>query len=910
MLSVAAVGPELVRRLGTQDAGVSLPPARIGDEELPPRDALGAWTERYRRAAAVDDEAGVRGVGREMLAWLDQGRALAAWLAGPELVFELRIDPAAPGALDDALLGAPWEVLCRSEAFLAEDDRPFVVARRCGASGPPVEVEHRDLSLMFMAAAPRGRHELDYEAEEAAILQATRPRTTRAALVHLQVEESGALEFLSERLRHDGPFEALHLSCHGDILAERTTGGRREGPVRPVLMLEDAAGGEDEVDPSRLIRELGQAPPLVFLSACRTAERGGATGLPGRKDHRDGSPGRDRPGGFSEVPVSWAGPGEVARRDAASDARRAAVVPDLAGPYVRRLAQQVPNVLGWDGSVYDGDATRFAEALYGALAGGEAVPLAAARARQAVLRSRAEHPQLGRHWHLARVYLGPGGGGPLVDRSKPGRPPRPSVEKALLGRDPNVPVARPEEFVGRRRQIQAVIRAFRAERPVLVHGMGNLGKSSLAARVAARMPYHQTAVVFRHCRAEAIMAALRDAAEAAADRIEDAEQARRLVRDVAAAEREVAEQLDMLRTELRRLLNGALREHPVLLVLDDFERSLEDPTPGGGPVVPQPTYRAPLVALFRAFAEGEGQSRLLITSRYDFALPDGTGADLAAPDALERVPLVPMGARERTKQWRAKARAEGREESMAGTGDADAAERAALIAEALAAAGGNPGLQDALTRPILAGEPEAARAAIEAIATFRAGGGTPPEVADLSEFFGRMAFERYEAALTGTERLSLGAAALFAEGVPVPRAALEAAAGARGVADPGPAVVRLLALGLLDDWGGRPGRQGMTPVPHVASNPLARTLGEAVEADEAPTLAAAALPELARAWRDHGGDFPLDPRAVEAARLGLLARPPAPALLDAAAQAAVIHLFNREHDARAAAVLGRAAAAA
>jgi hypothetical protein len=62
-----------------------------------------------------------------------------------------------------------------------------------------------------MAAAPRGEHALSFE-EESAILTAT-----QRLPLHLVVEESGAPGPLGDRLNLDGPFEALHLSCHGDI---------------------------------------------------------------------------------------------------------------------------------------------------------------------------------------------------------------------------------------------------------------------------------------------------------------------------------------------------------------------------------------------------------------------------------------------------------------------------------------------------------------------------------------------------------------------------------------------------------------------------------------------------------------------------------------------------------------------
>ncbi len=118
-------------------------------------------------------------------------------------------------------------------------------------------------------------------------------------------------------------------------------------------------------------------------------------------------------GGLAEAPAAF---GPADRREAGGTETGAP--PELAEPFVRQLAAQVPNVLGWDGSVYDRDATLFAETLYGELAHGETVPRAAARARRDLFEARAEDPRLGRHWHLARVYLGPGGGGRSV-RSGP-----------------------------------------------------------------------------------------------------------------------------------------------------------------------------------------------------------------------------------------------------------------------------------------------------------------------------------------------------------------------------------------------------------------------------------------------------------------------------------------------------------
>ena len=51
--------------------------------------------------------------------------------------------------------------------------------------------------------------------------------------MQLVVEESGCCEFLKDRLAQDGPFEVVHISCHGDILK---SGG-------PVVALETPEGG-------------------------------------------------------------------------------------------------------------------------------------------------------------------------------------------------------------------------------------------------------------------------------------------------------------------------------------------------------------------------------------------------------------------------------------------------------------------------------------------------------------------------------------------------------------------------------------------------------------------------------------------------------------------------------------------
>jgi hypothetical protein len=148
--------------------------------------------------------------------------------------------------------------------------------------------------------------------------------------------------------------------------------------------------------------------------------------------------------------------------------------------------------------VFDQDAIEFAKAFYGELAKRHTVPSAAASARRHLLNLKAQDKG-GRHWHLARVYVGASGCGALSDGARSARP-RVGTGgyQDFLDKKGKVTVASPAAFVARRRETQTILRELGRDprrAGVVIHGMGRLGKSSLAARVASRLPQHQTAVV-------------------------------------------------------------------------------------------------------------------------------------------------------------------------------------------------------------------------------------------------------------------------------------------------------------------------------------------------------------------------------------------------------------------------------
>ncbi|HYI49182.1 MAG TPA: tetratricopeptide repeat protein [Allosphingosinicella sp.] len=799
-------------------------PKNGGEVRFPLEDAsarLRDWALRYDAASRQVQDDDLLAVGREMFAWLDESKWASRWCVAPrDRELEIRV-PGDGNEEEAMLLDAPWELLATERGPLAQDPlQLFVVSRRVGPASESWQPHHDDLQLIFMAAAVEGQSQLDFEGEETAILKATdRGRT------HLIVEETGALGPLSERLTAEGPFEALHLSCHGDIDPE----------VGPILLLETLEGDAHHATPGDLADAFGPSPPaLVMLSACRTAERAE---------------------GFT-------------------------------APFARQMATIVANVVGWDGSVYDPDATDFAAELYRELARRSSVPRAAAQGRRTLLQIRAKTPQRGAHWHLARVYLGEGGGGALCASGKPQRrrsadaPPPAFLDKAR-GR---VPVASREAFVGRRRALQAILKAYRnGAFGVLIHGMGALGKSSAAARITNRLS-RSACVIFERYDGLAIFDALLEML-APLDRSEQRATWRALVQNDESA----------LAEALESWLTGPFDAEPILLIIDDLERILENPKPGDVLTAVQQEYRAPLSAILKAFERSSTRSRLLFTSRYDFTLPDGQGGNIAA--GLVRQQLIAMPAGERIKQLRAAERIAGRED-IAADGRLQA-----LLSEALAAGSGNPGLQAALTKPILGGELDAAEEALNQIAFYKDHGAPPAEIETIIQagtardsnnaliaFLARVSFQTYRNALTEDEGRQLAAATLHSEGVPIPRAALAAAGAANDCAEPERAIDRLIALGLLDDWGEIDGN------PHAAANALARPLAPLDEARR-PRLAQAAFPKLAAMWRIAERDLYIGARWVEAANLALEADAE-PELLESAVFAGAAWLGRVNHHVR------------
>jgi hypothetical protein len=213
------------------------------------------------------------------------GQTLYRWLEGDDRRLSAELNRLAGGpaivtlaivAGDTELDRLPWELLhdgqhwCHERGSLA-----LVPVRCCKPPLPPLpphdprrppkqasdEPANRPLEVVFMAASPEighnatphGNRPLDYEAEEARILQAAAPHGS----VQVYVEESGNIDELGRlwQALAEHPPNIVHLTGHA--------GHDQDDPI---FVMEKLEGGPDHVSPTRLNRALGGNRPRLSKS--------------------------------------------------------------------------------------------------------------------------------------------------------------------------------------------------------------------------------------------------------------------------------------------------------------------------------------------------------------------------------------------------------------------------------------------------------------------------------------------------------------------------------------------------------------------------------------------------------------------------------------------------------------------
>lgn len=694
--------------------------------------AFESWATRYRDALEVRSldwrerrRTQLLALGLEIGRWLDSENWLSVDLARAAttpwivefMVDHLRADDSAEALAQSRFLEAPWELVADQNGHLAADfQRMWLPVRRIGhAETPPDDPNRRErLSVLFMAAAPIGAGApLAYEREEYAILQACRDKP-----LDLFVEDSGELEPLRDTWANRlGRPDIVHLSGHGDLLR------RPNAPEQPVLVLEDELGNPRLVTADEVATAFAEPRPRLFaLAACHTGE--------------------------TPAPIEGAKPVEAFARALVS-----------AG---------APAAIGFAAPVFDTEATRFAALFYGDLAQlGRSLEAALATARY---RMAAEKDGAGpsADWHLPRLYLGKFGGGTWTRGNRRRALPVDAGQSAVLGATGryerhNLPVAGRYEFVGRRRELKAILCAFRASptKPVMIHGFGGQGKTSLAARVLERNPSLRPVAIWGTFSVDTVLDAIGRSAKLP---LSDA---------IAAVRARVKDEPGALYGALRDILVGpcGFDGEPILLLLDDLEQALALPVgEHGAPTLNDSATMAALGAILRAFADSDTPSRLLLTSRYRFTLP-WSGVDLGTSDFIEQIALPSMPDADRQKQL------ELRLESLRARNRLSRPDERTRFDDAMRWSFGNARLQDVLTR-VAVNEPATADRIIVALEQRAASDVLETIPSAMRQEVAFIAMEELTRTLSDGDRRLLGAVVDFS--LPVPLQPLLRAAGYLG----------------------------------------------------------------------------------------------------------------------------------
>lgn len=371
-------------------------------------------------------------LGQRLFHWLDgptERWLTTAYQRNPALTLHINVD--------GQLRHLPWELLYNNGFLCAHAYAPLSPVRRVtDHENPAIVPANRPLRLLFMASSPQGvQPVLAYEQEEAMILAAT-----RHAVIDLEVEESGALVGLRERVDDFGPdyFDVFHLTGHADVQDDQ-----------PIFILENAYGFADRVTASALAQVFRERwPRLLFLSGCKTGQAVDQGHLPS----------------FCEALVE-------------------------AG---------APAVLGWALPVGDVAASQAAAKLYAELAKGTGLDRAVAYARQHLFEEQSAY------WHLLRFYGNATPLTALVTPVKTKGREKLFIRAAqaeFIDAGSKMEICARRDFVGRRRVIQRCLQVLRSPpgeansaEGIVLQGMGGLGKSSLAGRLCERLKDYQRLV--------------------------------------------------------------------------------------------------------------------------------------------------------------------------------------------------------------------------------------------------------------------------------------------------------------------------------------------------------------------------------------------------------------------------------
>ncbi|MFO0873483.1 MAG: CHAT domain-containing protein [Phycisphaerales bacterium] len=488
-------------------------------------------------------------------------------------------------ASDPELLGLPFEALrlpvdgLPAGRLLATEPAVVIFRRPLGTKPPPHVALAGPLKILVAVGAPDEGNTtsvvLDHERELNNILDAVEGERGHEN-VDVRFLEVGSPDEIGAALAHDA-YHVLHLSCHGM-------------PGKLELENEDGeAVLTTSTDLMRPVRESHRPLPLVLLNACHTGVAAGQTAS------------------FAE----------------------------------ELLRAGVPAVLAMQAAVSDGYATAIAREFFAQLVVvATERPMASralATARKVLERQRAEAIRRGAPTHetqpeyaTATLFIA-GEEKPLADFGLDKAPLRARTVHHFGGPVPQLDM---DDLIGRRKELRGTLRTLRGTNVadgipdpsvgVVLTGIGGVGKSAVAGRAMRRLVESGFLVPAHVGRWD--LGRIAGAVGTAMERS-----------GVPAMQRDGALLADpQLRDEVRtRLLIDVLAEHPIALVLDDFEQNL---ALGGGTFL-DPSLPAYLERLVQSLRRG----RLLVTCRHPVP-----GFDAH----LRHIPIPPLSPAETRKLFR------------------------------------------------------------------------------------------------------------------------------------------------------------------------------------------------------------------------------------------------------------------
>ena len=474
------------------------------------------------------------------------------------------------------LRGLPWEGLRHPGVSGPLALHPLVVFYRLAVASPTPRRVEGPLRIVVAIAAPLdGEPKLDYESELRNIV--TSVREAKAGGAEVRIVTFATTAEINKALGA-GDVHVLHISCHGSA-------GH--------LVLEDENGGARLVDARTLVEEAippGKMPPVICLSACDTNVTDPTGGLP-------------------------------------------AVADEL-------VSSGAPAVIGTETSVSDRYATLVFARVYAELAKATGQPdpaTALAAARRQVLRacenserSRDRHEQVLSGWSVVTIQATPSREA-LFDPTT-ARPSR-NDSSPVVSEVGDLPALSPGSFVGRRRE-QLEIPRFLADEDsggLVLHGIGGIGKTSLAGEILRRVGEQRDGVVFvtlsGAVTAEEILQEIITEL-----RIDSYSQGQPPDPRFLGKLEIIGDPRIDWNSRISLLRREFLKRIPIIVVLDNFEDNLQSIKKDDGSHHDGPKNQVRLriadqrlADFLAAVAKTPGPSALLITCRYRFELPDDSG---------------------------------------------------------------------------------------------------------------------------------------------------------------------------------------------------------------------------------------------------------------------------------------------